>query len=277
MLPFVQAGWRDGDSTVRYKMATFAPGSETDETQAQAWMPKMAVRDGNLVVERGMHQEIGWERDTERTDMTVMVFADRLKNPVLEASDHFSPNGADMSAPGGRSVLFDPSSGLMRVAGPNYTSAGVTATAARKLPGVNVVRVSYANGDALAMGAGTRVASLEQALATVHPRRAQTYSISLSGTLEGTGTHWQASYRWQPEDTVTRVAPYSADAVSPYLNLHLCQRIGARRDGVSGFEALLDLRNLLAEGYRPYMLSDGSVVVFAESQRGIQGGLAFTF
>jgi len=277
MLPFAQVGWRDGDSTVRYKMATFTPESETDETQAQSWMPKMAVRDGNLVVERGMHQELGWERQKERTGMTVMVFADRIENPVLEASDHFSTNGAGMSASGGRAVLFDPSSGLMRAAGPNYSSAGMTATLVHKLPGGNIVQVSYATGDALATEAGTRVASLQQALDTVHPRRAQTYSISLSGTLEGTGTHWQASYRWQPEDTVTRVAPYSADSVSPYLNLHLCQRIGSRRDGVSGFEALLDLRNLLAEGYRPYMLSDGSVVVFAQNQRGIQGGLAFTF
>src|SRR5258707_12555612 len=38
------------------------------------------------------------------------------------------------------------------------------------------------------------------------------YSISLSGTLEGTRTRWHASYRWQPEDTVTRVASFAADA-----------------------------------------------------------------
>ena len=277
ILPFAQVGWRDGASTIRYRMATFTHNAEADETQAQAWMPKMAVRDGNLVIERGMHQELGWERKTERTGMAMMVFADRIKNPVIEARDHSAPNGAGLAELGGSAVLFDRSSGLMRAAGSNYTSAGMTATVVHQLPGGDVVRVSYANGDALAMEAGTRAASLEQALATVHPRRAQTYAISLSGTLEGTGTRWQASYRWQPEDTVTRVAPYSADAVSPYLNLHVCQRIGTRRDGVSGFEALLDLRNLLAEGYRPYMLSDGSVVVFAQSQRGVQGGVAFTF
>jgi len=76
---------------------------------------------------------------------------------------------------------------------------------------------------------------------------------------------------------VTRVASYSADGMAPYLNLHFSQPLHARRDGVGGFEALLDLRNLLAEGYRPFVLSDGSVVVFAQGQRGIQGGLAFTF
>ena len=37
------------------------------------------------------------------------------------------------------------------------------------------------------------------------------------------------------------------------------------------------MRNLLAQGYRPYLLSDGSVLIFAQDQRGISGGLAFTF
>jgi hypothetical protein len=103
------------------------------------------------------------------------------------------------------------------------------------------------------------------------------YALSVSGTLDGTGTRWRASYRWQPEDTVTSIAPYAANAVEPYLNLHLRQPIHRCRDGVSGFEALLDVRNLLAQGYRPYLMSDGSLLMFAQEQRGFQGGLAFTF
>jgi len=49
------------------------------------------------------------------------------------------------------------------------------------------------------------------------------------------------------------------------------------RDGEGGIEALLSLRNLLAQGYRPYILTDGSMLVFAQDQRGISGGLAFNF
>jgi hypothetical protein len=172
---------------------------------------------------------------------------------------------------------MDPASGLLRAAGQNYSTAGMTATYMRQLPGGNLIRVSYANGDALAAPNAVPSASVEQVVAASRPRRAQMYAISLSGTLEGTETRWRASYRWQPEDTVTRVAPYSADAIEPYLNLHICQPIHTRRDGAGGIEALLDVRNLLAEGYRPYLLSDGSVLVFAQDQRSVQGGLAFTF
>jgi hypothetical protein len=37
------------------------------------------------------------------------------------------------------------------------------------------------------------------------------------------------------------------------------------------------VRNLLAEGYRPFLSTDGSLLVFAQDQRGVSGGLAFTF
>jgi hypothetical protein len=58
--------------------------------------------------------------------------------------------------------------------------------------------------------------------------------------------------------------------------LHLRQPIRLRGDG-SSFEALLDVQNLLAEGYQPYLLKDGSLLLFAQDQRSIRAGLAFTF
>src|SRR3569833_602816 len=111
--------------------------------------------------------------------------------------------------------------------------------------------------------------------AAARPRRAQMYAISLSGTLEGTGSRWRASYRWQPPDTVTAIAPYSIGAIEPYLNLHLRQPIATHSYGVN-VEALLNVGNLLAEGYRPYITNSG-MVVFAQDQRSIGAGVAFTF
>ena len=101
------------------------------------------------------------------------------------------------------------------------------------------------------------------------------YAISLSGTLEGTGTRWRASYRWQPADTVTPIAPYSVSAIEPYLNIHLRQPVSTHHEGLN-VEALLDVNNLLAEGYRPYLVNGGTVV-FAQDQRSVGAGVAFTF
>ena len=127
------------------------------------------------------------------------------------------------------------------------------------------------------MPALARPVPFAQVLAAARLRRVQTYAIALSGTLDGSGTRWRASYRWQPEDTVTQVAPFAANAVEPYLSLHLRQPIRLRSDGSGGIDALLNVGNLLAQGYRPMVLSDGSLLIFAQSQRSVGAGLAFTF
>lgn len=275
MLPFATVGWRKGDSAIRYRMATSMPGAQqAEESEARAWMPAVSARNGDLVIEHGLHQEIGWERNTDRLGMAVLVYSDRVENPVVEAMSRFGSGDVDAAT-----VLFDRGSGLIHAAGENYSTTGMAATYERQILGGNYVRLSYANGSALSMPSvmPIRQASLSQVLAGVHPHRAQMYSISLSGTLDGSGTRWRASYRWQPEDTVTQVAPFLVDAAEPYLNLHLRQPIHLRRDATGGFEALLDVRNLLAEGYHPFVSADGSVLIFAQDQRSIRAGLAFSF
>jgi len=280
-LPFASVAWRNGDSSIRYRMASSVPASQNSEdTDAQAWLPRVSLRDGQLQLEHGLHQEIGWDRRTGNSDLAVLVFADKIDNPVMEAIErHAGGNSAAASL--GSQLLYDPTSGLVRVAGPRYSTAGMLVTAEHKLPHGNQVRVSYANGDALVLGASSQTngqpIGLTQLLASARARHSQTCSISLSGTLEGTGTRWRATYRWQPEATVSSVASFSQNAADPYLNVQLRQPIRLRHDGASSFEALLNLRNLLAQGYTPYILSDGSMLVFAQDQRGISGGLAFTF
>jgi hypothetical protein len=276
-LPFASVGWRDGESALRYRMTTFVPGREgAEESEARAWLPEVSARNGNLVMEHGLHQELGWERRTDASGLSILVYTDRIANPVIEAMSHFVAGDPDSA-----SVLLDRSSGLLHAAGPDFASTGMLATFEHRLPGGNQVRVSYSNGDALVMPAtasgSPRSTALSQVLAGVHPRHAQMYSISLSGTLDGTRTRWRANYRWQPEDTVTQIAPFALDASEPYLNLHIRQPIHLRRDGAGGFEGLLDVQNLLAQGYRPFLLNDGSLLIFAQDQRSIRAGLSFSF
>jgi hypothetical protein len=277
LLPFASLAWRDGSAAIRYRMSTSLPGaSAADDTEVRNWLTPLSLRDGTLAVEHGNHQELGWERRTDRSGVSVLVYNDRVDNPVVEAHGGFAKGGTAAST-----VLVDPLSGLLRAAGPNFSSAGVAAFFERGLPGGNHIRLRYAAGDALVLSALPASSSppdtLAHLLAGLHPRRAQACALSLSGTLDGTGAHWQASYRWQPEDTVTQVAPFALDALDPYLNVHLRQPIHLRSDGSGGFQAVFDVRNLLAQGYRTYLLSDGSLLIFAQQQRGISAGLTFNF
>jgi hypothetical protein len=276
-LPFATVGWRGGNSSIRYRMSTFMPGrGGLDESESQSWLPRVSTRPGKLALEHGLHQEFGWERRTDVSGMAVLVYSDSIDNPVLEATGNLAPGD-----PGPDSSLFDGVSNLLRAAGPDFSTTGMEASVERRLPCGNHVRLSYANGDALVMPtqapSAPHPANTAQVVAQAHPRRAQMYALSLSGTLEGTGTRWRASYRWQPDDTVSAVAPFARDAAEPYLALHVRQPFRINRDGLTGFEALFDMSNLLAQGYRPYLLNDGSVLVFAQDQRSFRAGLAFNF
>jgi hypothetical protein len=281
-LPFATVAWRNGNSTVHYRMTTSLPAyGDADDTQAQTWLPAVSMHEGQLALEHGLHQEIGWERQTDSSGASVLVYSDRIDNPVIEAMEQSSSARSGVGSPDAAQLdaqlLYDSTSGFVRVAGPRFSTAGMVATAEHSLPGRNQIRVSYANGNALVLAPSSQPLALAQLLSSARARHAQTYTISLSGTLDGSGTRWRATYRWQPETAVTPVASFSENAAEPYLNLQLRQPIHSRRDGSGGFEALLNLRNLLAQGYQPYVLSDGSVLVFAQAQRGISGGVAFSF
>jgi hypothetical protein len=270
-LPFASIEFNSGSSTFAYRMATMAsPSMTADASQTAYWLPTLVTRDGNLAVEKGLHQEIGWQRQTGTSGMSVVFFNDDLENPALEAA----PSG---QAPVSTQALYDQTSGLMRVAGPNFSAPGMMASFERMLSGGNRVRFQYANGSTLVLPALQRSVPLSQLLAAAHPHRAQTYALSLSGTLDGTNTHWSATYRWQPADTVTPVAPFAEDALEPYLAIRLRQPICERAEGAGGIDAVLDVSNLLAEGYRPYVMPDGSTLIFAQGQRAIGAGIAFTF
>jgi hypothetical protein len=42
-------------------------------------------------------------------------------------------------------------------------------------------------------------------------------------------------------------------------------------------EALVDVRNLLAQGYVPVMGQDGRTIFLVQSARSVRGGVSFTF
>src|SRR5665213_479849 len=54
-LPNASADWRDGNSSVGYRLATFMSGPiQYDDTQAGAWLPEFSIRNGALVLQRAI-------------------------------------------------------------------------------------------------------------------------------------------------------------------------------------------------------------------------------
>lgn len=273
-MPFAALAWSHGAGTLEYRMATALPeDGGASAIEPEAWLPAANDANGQLAVEHGLHQELGWQTTAGPTRMMLVVYGDSLANPTLAAGGQLAGNGGM-----GQWMLMDAGSGVLRGAGTGYSTTGVVAQVESQLPGGNHVRLSYASGDALVMPTLAVPMDIVTILHGTTARRAQMYSLAMSGEMDRTGTHWRASYRWQPEATVTEVAPYAVDAAEPYLNLYLRQPVEGLHDGGEGRVAVLvDVQNLLAQGYQPFVTLDGSRLYFAQAQRAFFAGLQFNF
>ena len=69
----------------------------------------------------------------------------------------------------------------------------------------------------------------------------------------------------------------SPGQTEPFFNLFVRQPIPSMGFLPAHMEAIIDLRNLLAQGYVPVLGQDGQTVYLVQSARSVRGGLAFTF
>ena len=69
----------------------------------------------------------------------------------------------------------------------------------------------------------------------------------------------------------------SAGQTDAFFNLFIRQPLPRMHFMPGNMEALVDLRNLLAQGYVPVVGPDGKTVYLMQSARSVRGGVAFTF
>ena len=271
--PFASVHMRTGDGMVTYRIST-APGFQQAAMMdaSSSLMPTVAERNGQLLLEHGLHQELSYAETAGTFRMQMTVFHDRVDNPVVSG-------GGDISAAAwnGGNMLYDPTSNSIAVAGEGFTGTGLIAEFGDMMPDKMWMAFTAGMGDALQMNSSAAQGSIQQAAMNMQPRQAATYSAAVGGVAQRTGTEWRTSYRWQNAGTVTAVDPFNQNLASPYLRVFVRQPLHCKNVLPNGMEALVDVRNLLAEGYRPYISSDGSVLYFAQAPRIIEGGLSFTF
>ena len=69
----------------------------------------------------------------------------------------------------------------------------------------------------------------------------------------------------------------SAGQTEPYLSIFIRQPIPGLSFMPGRVEALIDVRNLLSQGYVPMIGQDGRTVFLVQTSRAIRGGVAFNF
>ncbi len=273
-LPFMAVHLHQGGNEFSYRLATSSDLQDMTDLASAGQVPAVAMLNGNLVLTHALHQEFSIERKLAGVQLEAAYFYDHLVDPVLNG--YGDGNAAEFSS---GDVLLDPVTGAFRSAGPNYSGGGFRVFAARQVRGDLWTAVEYAEGPAIELPAAGLLGgtTFSQALAGVATTHTQSVLFSMRGHVLGSGTRWNAGYRWQPEATLTAVDPFNMGMNAPFLSVSLHQPLGASNSSPDRLELEFVMQNILAQGYRPIYLVAGQTLYFAEAPRLITGGLAFSF
>ena len=263
------------DTIVEYRYASSRPGSsltkdsEVESADLGLSGPRVSMASFAPALERAHHQEISLSHRMGKTNVQVAFFSDNVSNTVL--------TGVGMVTADSGEMLPDMDSGTFSYQGTDLNTGGLRVVLQRKLASDLTATLDYANGGVLDLQSpDIELHDARQALATV---RRQAVSAKFSGKLPGCRTRWTTSYGWVNGRSLTPVDMFNASAgqSDPYLNVLLRQPLPGFSFLPVHMEAMLDLRNLLAQGYVPVMGQDGRTVYLVPSARSVRGGVAFTF
>jgi hypothetical protein len=264
--------------TVGYRMATsqnLQSFAGLDSVQQE--LPVAMMYQGRLQTEQGHHQEFTASRKTGPGLVQISYYRDSLDRVAVSGGGALG--AADIqqtSQPGVNGIVADSTTGNFRLLSAGYKNQGLNVMLTEPLTPNMWVAVEYATGAALAEKAGA-VMSLPTVGTSLSPQTAQTATIALRGKVLRSGTRVRASYRWQPARLVTAVDPYASFSDQAYFSCYVRQALRLGHLLPAGLDATVDVTNLLAQGYRPFLSADGSTLFLAQSPRTLQAGLAFTF
>ncbi|HXZ80437.1 MAG TPA: TonB-dependent receptor [Terriglobales bacterium] len=260
-------------TVVEYQYATAEPNSRRSKGYDSAPADltegglRMSMVDFNPVLEKARHQEISVSHKLDKTSLQLAAFSDSIRNAALMGVGDVDPNSPNL--------LPDIYSGTFTYNGGDLNTNGIRLVLQRKLNKDLTATVNYSYGGVLTMLPTDSGGSIQN----LHTVRRHGVAAKLSGDAPFAKTHWIASYKWTSGGALTPVDLFnvSAGQADPYLNLFLRQPLPAGGFMPFKMEVLVDIRNLLAQGYMPVAASDGRTVYLVQSPRAVRGGLAFVF
>lgn len=275
--PFMRVEVHPSDNwTIGYRMATARDVQGFDGLNSlDAGVPMTAMVNGHMETESGAHQEISVERKAGKGLVRAAVYRDVMSHPVIAGTGVM---GADdmQTAPAGSGIVADTVTDAFQFFGRSYTANGASLMVSEPLTTGLWAAVEYQNGAGLMTSDVIPVTLTEEADA-MRAVNAAVVTAALNGRLLRSGTRMRVSYRWEPRRMVTPVAAYEAFSDQPYLSFRLRQAVHVGGLLPPGLEATMDVTNLLAEGYQPFLSCDGRTLYLAQAPRSLQAGLSFTF
>jgi hypothetical protein len=264
------------DTVLEYRYVTSEPdgrmekGFDSAPADLSESGPRVSMASFSSTVERAHHHELSLSHRMGDTNLQVAMYSDRVSDPALTGVGDASVQGGDVLPDNIYSETFT-------YRGKDLDARGMRVVLQRKVASDLTATLDYGYGGVLDLSR-TDIA-LQDARRDTYVRNRHTASAKFSGTLPGVHTRWITSYRWISGQALTPVDMFnqSAGQSDPYLNVFLRQPIPGTGFLPGHMDAVVDIRNLLAQGYVPVMGQDGRTVYLVQSARTVRGGVAFTF
>jgi hypothetical protein len=265
------------DTVVQYRYATSTPslraakGYDTAPADLSETNPRVTVTPmSGQHVEGDIHHELSISQRLGKNKVQVAAYSDMVRNAALTGTGQTYT--ADTNA-----LIGDPYSSIFTYNGGNMRTQGVRAVYSRSVTAGLDATLDYAFGGVLT--APENLISVNQTSTALVTVKRHAVAAKLSGTAPGSKTKVIASYRWLSGSALTPVDMFNASAgeTDPYLSFFIRQPIPAMHLLPNGLEALIDVRNLLAQGYRPVLSNDGSTVYLVQGTRVIRAGVSYSF
>ena len=264
--------------TVGYRMATSQDLQSFEGLDAvRQELPIAVMYQGKVQTAGGLHQEFTVGRETGKGRIEVSYYRDALGR--VQVSGGGTPGSLDLAQlaqPGANGVIADTTTGSFRFLNAGYKTQGLSMTLSEPLTSDIWMAVEYGTGAGLSVKDGT-VMTLAGMTSGLAPDVAQTATVALRGRVVRSGTRLRAAYRWQPARVVTAVDPYAPFSDQAYVSCYLRQAMRLGKLLPPGLDATVEVSNLLAQGYKPFLSADGRTLFLAQTPRTVQAGLAFTF
>ena len=276
--PFATAGLHLGKSMVlEYRYTTAEPASPFDRAldngsdEQSVPIPRMSVVGYAPALERDRHQEIAVSRKRGDTKFQAAFFFDRISNLALTGSGDVSSIASD--------VIPDVASDTFTFNGGNLETRGIRLVAEHTFSRELTALLDYAYGGAVSAPDSNTTGSWADVREALRVEDAHSVTAKLNGLVPESGTRWAASYKFTSSNTVTPVDLFNASPgqADPFFSVVIRQPIPGGSFIPGHVEAVLNVRNLLAQGYRPFLSPDGRTLYLVQSARAVRGGLAFTF
>jgi hypothetical protein len=263
------------NTVVEYDYATSLPntrdekGFDSSPADLSEADPRVSMTNFTTHLERAHHQELSVSRRMGQNNLQVALFSDRVSNTALVGTGEVSSSGGFL--------LPDIYSGTFTYGGNDLDTRGLRVVLEHKFCSDLNATLDYAYGGVLDLTQPD--VEIQNAQQWISTQRRHALAAKLSGTLPHAHTKWIASYRWVNGSALTPVDMFNASPgqSDPYLNVFIRQPIPTLGFLPTHMEMLVDLRNLLAQGYVPVMGQDGQTVFLVQSARAVRGGVSITF